>query len=208
MLMAELAAAFLTIVGAIFLAELTDKDALLLLTLATKTNPWRVFAAGSIAFTITSAIIVLVGSAIVDLVPIIWIKLAGGAIMIGYAFFQYLKGLKEERDLERKGEDLAREQTRGPWLAFATMLLALVVLDLAGDATELLTVVFVAQFENLLLVFSAAVVALVAASGVEATLGHRLGRVLSALKIRYFSIAVFLIIGLVIIISAVFTIPS
>ena len=38
-------------------------------------------------------------------------------------------------------------------MTFLTMVSALVVLDLAGDATELLTVVFVAQFENLLLVF-------------------------------------------------------
>jgi len=201
--MTEVAAAFLTIAGAIFVAELTDKDALLLLTLATKASPWRVFAAGSTAFTITSAIIVLLGSAIVSVIPIFWIKLAGGAIMLGYAFFQYLKGLRDERNLERRGESLARGQTRGAWKAFATMLLALIVLDLAGDATELLTIVFVAQFENLTLVFSAAVVALVAASGVETTLGNRLGRVLSARRIRFLSIVIFLAIGSLIILSAV-----
>jgi len=206
--MSDLTTAFLTIVGAIFVAELTDKDALLLLALATKTNPWRVFAAGSIAFTITSGIIVLVGSAIVVFVPIFWIKLAGGVIMIGYAFFQYATGLREEQDLARKGENLAKGQSRGALAAFATMVLALIVLDLAGDATELLTVVFVAQFENILLVFFAAVLALVAASGVEATLGHRLARVLSAKKIRYFSIAVFLLIGSVVILSTSFAIPS
>jgi putative Ca2+/H+ antiporter (TMEM165/GDT1 family) len=203
----ELATAFLTVSGAIFVAELTDKDALLLLTLATRASAWRVFAAGSVAFTITSAIIVLVGSAVVEFIPILWIKLAGGAIMLGYAFFQYVKGLKEEQHLERRGERLARGQTQGAWRPFFAMLLALITLDLAGDATELLTVVFVAQFENLLLVFLAAVVALIAASGVETTLGNRLGRVLSERKIRYFSIVVFLAIGSVIILSAVFTVP-
>ena len=201
--LAELATAFLTVAGAIFVAELTDKDALLLLTLATKANPWRVFAAGSMAFTITSAIIVLVGSAIAQFIPIFLIKIAGGVIMLGYAFFQYLKGLREEHNLERRGESLAQGSIQGRWMAFLTVVSALVVLDLAGDATELLTVVFVAQFHNLLLVFLGAVIALVAASGVEATLGHQLGRLLSAKKIRYVSILVFLLIGSAIIISAV-----
>jgi putative Ca2+/H+ antiporter (TMEM165/GDT1 family) len=195
---------FLTIAGSIFVAELTDKDAILLLTLATKTNPWRVFAAGSIAFTITSAIIVLLGSALVLFIPIFWIKIAGGVIMLGYAFFQYLRGLKEEKDIESRGDGLAKESARGAWRAFFAILLALIVLDLAGDATELLTVIFVAQYEDLLLVFLAAAVALTAASGVEAVLGNRLGRLLSAKRIRYLSIIVFLIIGSVILLTAVF----
>jgi len=195
---------FLTIAGSIFVAELTDKDAILLLTLATKTNPWRVFAAGSIAFTTTSAIIVLVGSALVLFIPIFWIKVAGGVIMLGYAFFQYLRGLKEEKKIEKKGEGLAKDSARGAWRAFLAILLALIVLDLAGDATELLTVIFVAQYENLLLVFLAAAVALTAASGVEVVLGNRLGRLLSAKRIRYLSIIVFLIIGSVILLTAVF----
>src|SRR5208283_20231 len=119
-----------------------------------------------------------------EVIPIFWIKVAGGVVMLGYAFFQYARGLKEEEGLEMRGERLAHVNTRGEWMAFLAIVSALVVLDLAGDATELLTVVFVAQFEILLLVFAAAVVALVAASGVEATLGHQLGRLLTARKIR------------------------
>src|SRR5271169_2353300 len=101
--MSDLTAAFLTVIGTIFLAELTDKDALLLLTLATKTNPWRVFAAGSIAFSMTSAIIVLFGTVLVNFVPIFWIKLVGGVIMLGYAVFQYAQGLREERKVQKRG---------------------------------------------------------------------------------------------------------
>ena len=51
---------FVTVVATIFIAELTDKDALLLLALATKMKPWAAFAAGATAFTITSAIIVCI----------------------------------------------------------------------------------------------------------------------------------------------------
>ncbi|MCL5068759.1 MAG: TMEM165/GDT1 family protein, partial [Thaumarchaeota archaeon] len=57
----DLLPSFATIFATIFVAELADKDALLLLTLATRIRSWTAFAAGSVAFTITSAIIVSVG---------------------------------------------------------------------------------------------------------------------------------------------------
>lgn len=46
--------AFVTIAVTIFIVELTDKDALLLLSLATTKSARSVFAVGSIAFTLTS----------------------------------------------------------------------------------------------------------------------------------------------------------
>ena len=63
--------------AAIFVAELTDKDALLLLSLATRVKPWVVFAAGSVAFTITSAIIVTVGYFLVSFLPVSLISVVG-----------------------------------------------------------------------------------------------------------------------------------
>ena len=193
---------FLTVVGTIFVAELTDKDALLLLSLAARTRPLLVFAAGSIAFTITSAIIVLLGSVLVEYVPIELVKLAGGAIMLGYALFEYLRGLKIKEAAEEKEERLFAHFGRKEIYAFLGILGSLILLDLAGDATELLTVVFVAQFQNALLVFAGAVTALVAASALETALGVRLGRLLSAKNVRKLSVVVFLIIGSVIILTS------
>src|SRR5208283_1663349 len=100
----SLAAAFLTIIGTIFVAELTDKDALLLLSLATRMRPLFAFAAGAVAFTASSAIIVLVGSAVVQYVPILWVKLVGGVIMLGYAVLEYLRGLRIEKGIEKREE--------------------------------------------------------------------------------------------------------
>jgi putative Ca2+/H+ antiporter (TMEM165/GDT1 family) len=198
----SLAGGFLTIVGTIFVAELTDKDALLLLSLATRMRPLLVFAAGSIAFTITSAVIVLLGSVLVDYVPITLVKLAGGVIMLCYALLEYLRGLRIEEVVEERKERLFKHFGRKELYAFLGILGSLMVLDLAGDATELLTVVFVAQFGNILLVFSGAVVALVAASAVETALGSRLGRLLSAKNVRKLSVVVFLIIGSAIILTS------
>lgn len=101
-----LAAGFLTIVGTIFVAELTDKDALLLLSLATRMRRLYTFAAGAIAFTASSAVIVLVGSALVGYVPIFWVKIAGGVIMLGYALLEYIRGLRMEKSIQSREDRL------------------------------------------------------------------------------------------------------
>jgi putative Ca2+/H+ antiporter (TMEM165/GDT1 family) len=201
--LAGLVGAFFTIAGTIFVAELTDKDAILLLTLATKTRPLYVFAAGSIAFTLTTTVIVVAGSALVEYLPIAWIKIAGGTIMLAYALWTIVRGYHEDKELESREERLARGWNRNELMGFLTVILSLALLDLAGDATELLTVVFVAQFKDALLVFAAAVTALVIASGLETILGNRLSKVLTSKRVRYLSIVVFAVIGTAIIATTV-----
>lgn len=183
------------------MAELTDKDALLLLALATKTNPWTVFAAGSISFTITTAVIVLIGSILVRYVPIFWVKISGGVIMLAYAIWEYKRGARAEVGLESREDKLLRASSAS--LALLSMVLALVTLDLAGDATEVLMIVFVAHYNNAPLVFAGAVLSLISATALETIVGNRLGRILSARRIRYLSVALFLIIGTAIILTAI-----
>jgi len=195
--------AYLTIVVTIFIAELTDKDALLLLALATKMKPWTAFAAGSTAFTITSAIIVTIGYFLTKVVPIFWVRLAGGIFMIGYAIWDYSQsGIKEEKEEENRLLNQTKKKTALSVFFGAVSLL--ILLDLAGDATEVITIVFVARFSNVLLVFLGAVTALVAASALETILGGRLKKILSPKRLRTFSLLVFLAIGSVIILTTVF----
>jgi len=197
-------AALFTTMGTIFVTELTDKDALFLLALATKTRVSVVFAAGSVAFTISTAIIVLVGSLLISIVPVIVIKLAGGSIMLGYAVWEYYRFSKEERAVDAREEKLLEGRGKGAWSIFIPAVLSLIALDLAGDATELVTVVFLARFEDALVVFSGAVVGLVAAVAVETALGNRLGKVLSRRRIRYLSIVIFTVIGVTVIVTSLF----
>ena len=199
----SLAVNFLAIAGTVFLAELTDKDALLLLSLATQMKATVVFAAGAVSFLISTALIVAFGSVLVAYVPIFWVKIAGGAIMLGYAVLEYLRGLRVEKSLEEGENRLVKNLGRKAAYAFLGIMASLILLDLAGDATELLTIVFVAQYQNLLLVFAAAGSALVAASAVETILGNRLGKVLSSRNVRLASIAIFLIIGSVILVTTI-----
>jgi len=196
--------AFLTIIAAIFVAELTDKDALLLLSLATRIKPWVVFAAGSVAFTITSAIIVTVGYFLVSFVPVPIISVAGGVVMIAYGVWSFLEAKKEEEELAKVERRLSLRASRSLWFVFLNAVSMLILLDLAGDATEVLTILFVARFQNTLLVFTGAVIALVSATAVETMIGNRLSKILSPRRIRIFSLFVFLIIGTTAILTAVF----
>lgn len=122
--------------------------------------------------------------------------------MLAYALVEFLRGLRIEAGVERSEERLFERFGRKEVYAFLGILGSLIILDLAGDATELLTVVFVAQFDDVLLVFTGAVLALVAASALETALGNRLGKVLSAKRVRDLSVVVFLIIGSVIILTS------
>ncbi len=195
-----LVGAFATITVTIFIVELTDKDALLLLTLATRIKPWTAFASGASAFTITSAIIVSIGYALIRIVPVFWVRLAGGVVMIGYGLWEFFH--KEDEEKEEK-KLLNRTMNKSNWSIFLGAVSLLVLLDLAGDSTEVLTIVYVARFSDALLVFLAAVLALVLASALETFLGGRLGRIISMGKVKKLSLVVFLIIGILIIATTI-----
>jgi putative Ca2+/H+ antiporter (TMEM165/GDT1 family) len=191
--------AFAGIATTLFTAELTDKDALLLLALASRMRGLRVFLAGATAFVLTTSIIVTVGAFAVTVIPILWIKLAGGAVMLAYAMWE-ARGVIGQRVI---GEEAGRlESTKDGYRAFILMVGALALLDLAGDATEVLTIVFVAQYSDAILVFSAACVGLLGAAAVETTLGNRLGKMLTPRRIRYASVALFLLLGTFILVSS------
>jgi putative Ca2+/H+ antiporter (TMEM165/GDT1 family) len=190
--------------SAIFVVELTDKDALLLLALATRTKQSLVFAAGVTAFTITTAIIVTIGHFLVSAFPVFWIKIAGGVIMIVYGLWEFFKVSKEKEEKELakdRNKLLAYSSRRSLLSAFAGMVSMLAILDLAGDATEILTIVFVARFGNALFVFVGALMGLVAATAVETAIGSQLTKVFSLARIRLFSLGVFLIVGSALIIT-------
>jgi len=194
--------ALLTTIVTLFVAELTDKDALFLLALATKTKAWVVFASGSIAFTITTAIIVLVGSVLIAFVPVVAVKVAGGAIMLAYALWELRRLSTDVRGVDERERRLLEKRGSGAWSIFIPALVSLIALDLAGDATELITVILLARFGDVVVVFSGAVIGLVGATAVETLLGNRLGRILSPRRIRYLSIAVFTIIGTTVIVTS------
>jgi putative Ca2+/H+ antiporter (TMEM165/GDT1 family) len=187
---------FATIAATLFVAELTDKDALLLIAISTKVKARLAFSAGATAFLITTTIIVAAGSLIVAVVPVEWIRLAGGFVMIGYGLWE-ARGLIGKEAVERQESRIAR--TGSSWRVFLALVGSLALLDLAGDATEVLTVVLVAQYSATLFVFSAVCLGLISAAGVETALGNRLGRLLTPRRLQIGSAVIFVLLGLAII---------
>ena len=179
------------IAGAIFLAELADKDAFLLVTVSTRVRAHVAFFAGAAAFAMTTALFVTLGTVLIAFVPVYWVRLAGGGVMLGY-------GLWEARALLGPGDREEEAKVGGSgssWKAFLALVASLALLDIAGDATEVLTIVFVARYADPLLVFSGAFAGLLSATAVETALGNRLGKVLTPRRLRYVSVAVFLALG-------------
>jgi putative Ca2+/H+ antiporter (TMEM165/GDT1 family) len=194
--------AFVAILSTIFAAELTDKDALLILALATRKRALLVFLAGATAFLLTTAIIVSLGSLAVTVIPVFWIKLVGGLVMLGYGAWQ-VRGVVGMREVEKE-ERMLEHPTEG-FRAFFLMVGALALLDLAGDATEVLTVVFVAQYSSAVLVFASTFAGLVGATAVETTIGNSLGRLLTPVRMKYLSMIIFLVLGSLILIFTLVT---
>ena len=185
---------FLGIAFTLFVAELTDKDAFLLLTLATRERAVTVFLAGATAFVVTTTLFVSTGTLIVAAVPLLWVRLCGGSFMLAYALWQFRRAIRGRAAAEagiRDGNG-RRPNSLKTFFAFVG---ALALLDLAGDATEVLTIVFAAQYSNASLVFPAACTGLIAATALETTLGNRVGRVLTPRRLLYFSTAVLFVLG-------------
>lgn len=186
------------IAASLFVVELTDKDAMLLLSLSTRMNQATVFAAGAVAFVATTAVYVTVGTVLAGVIPLVWIRLAGGVVMIAV-------GLWQGRDLAMRGREPVRPpEPRGAWWrTFVIVVGTLALLDLAGDATEILTIVFVAQYSSTVLVFAGACAGLISATAVETSIGSALGRALTPRRVAYVSTCVPLLVGCLIVLSAV-----
>jgi putative Ca2+/H+ antiporter (TMEM165/GDT1 family) len=124
--------------------------------------------------------------------------------MIAYGTWSFFEANKEGEELAKAERKLSLKASRGLWLVFLNAVSLLILLDLAGDATEVLTILFVARFQNTLLVFVGAVIALIAATAAETIIGNRLSKILSPKRIRVFSLFVFLTIGSAAILTALF----
>jgi Ca2+/H+ antiporter, TMEM165/GDT1 family len=74
---------FLTAFVTVFLAELGDKTQLATLALAGGgQSRWLVFAGAALALVATSALAVLLGGAVSQVVPTVWLRRGAGVMMI------------------------------------------------------------------------------------------------------------------------------
>ena len=87
---------FFSVVGVVFLAELADKTQLTVLGLSTgETNSWLVFTASSLGLVLSTALAVLAGDFINQLIPGGFINYVVGALFVGMGFWFLLTPMME-----------------------------------------------------------------------------------------------------------------
>ena len=160
----------ITVFTVIFLLELPDKTALATLVLATRHRPLPVFLGAGAAFVIQSAVAVAVGS-LLSLLPHEPIRIGAGLLFLVMAAVVIRQNLRRKRADEER--DVLREdrRSRGP------LVTAFIVVFIGewGDLTQLATAALQARYNEPLIIFSSATLALWSVSAIAVGLGNRLG---------------------------------
>ena len=185
---------FLTIFAVVFLVELPDKTALATVVLATRHRPLPVFAGVALAFVIQSVVAVFAGS-LIALLPRQPVRIGAGLLFIVMAG---LLAWQTRRQRTAENGEPPPEERRGSERPFLTAL-SLILLAEWGDLSQLATVAFQARYNQALLVFTSATLALWAVTALAVTIGNRLGALLPLRPVQYVAAGLMAIIGVVLI---------
>jgi putative Ca2+/H+ antiporter (TMEM165/GDT1 family) len=159
-----------TVFTVIFLIELPDKTALATLLLATRHRPLPIFFGASTAFVIQSAVAVAAGS-LFSLLPREPIRIGAGILFLVMAALLIRRNLRQEESDDERAVEQEEGKHRRPFMtAFS-----LVFVAEWGDLSQLATAALQARYQQLVVVFSAATLALWAVAAMAVTLGNRLG---------------------------------
>ncbi len=159
-----------TVFTVIFLLELPDKTALAALLLATRHRPLPVFLGAAAAFIIQSAVAVAAGS-LLSLLPREPIRIGAGILFLGMAALLVRRNLRKDEADEERAVEQEEARRRRPFItAFSVVFVAE-----WGDLTQLATAALQARYQQAVVVFVAATLALWAVSAIAVALGNRLG---------------------------------
>jgi putative Ca2+/H+ antiporter (TMEM165/GDT1 family) len=159
-----------TIFTVIFLLELPDKTALAALLLATRHRPLPVFLGAAAAFVIQSGVAVLAGS-LLSLLPREPIRIGAGLLFLVMAGLLVRRNLRKDEAEEERAVAQEEARHRRPFVtAFSVVFVAE-----WGDLTQLATAALQARYQQPVVVFVAATLALWAVSAIAVMLGNRLG---------------------------------
>ncbi len=153
----------LIVFGTIFSLELIDRTNMTVLKFASNHSPRAVWVGAALAFSVTTGVAVLAGHLIVTyLGPYLFdVRVAGGIGIIAYGAYCLLKAYRTE---EESGIPMDERTT------LVQTFLVILALE-TGDDTQIFTVLFVAWFSNILLVFAAALLALLLVLSIGVTTG-------------------------------------
>lgn len=166
--------------------ELIDRTSFALIALASRSHAFGTWAGGALAFVATTVVSVALGAGLSSLFGperIGWLRVAGGAFLVGYALWVYFR---HEPEVERKAPAYHT--------ALAAAFVTIFLLEL-GDTTMIFEIVFVANF-GWLVVLVAGAAALVSVAAWDVWLGRRLGTRLAPEKLERVVVVVLTAVGL------------
>jgi len=159
-----------TVFTVIFLLELPDKTALAALLLATRHRALPVFLGAAAAFVIQSVVAVVAGS-LLSLLPREPIRIGAGILFLGMAALLVRRNLRKDEADEARAVEQEEGRHRQPFITAFTV----VFVAEWGDLTQLATAALQARYQQPVVVFVAATLALWAVSAIAVALGNRLG---------------------------------
>lgn len=178
-------AAFAASLVFVVLAEMGDKTQLLAMSFATRYSAYKVILAVFIATVANHALAVIAGQFLTTIVPLEIISLVASLSFIGF-------GLWTVRGDTLKGED-KKVSRFGP---VATVAIAFFIAEF-GDKTQLATISLAVQYQSAVSVLMGTTLGMLIADGVGIVIGVVLCKRIPERTIKWFSVSIFIIFGLV-----------
>jgi putative Ca2+/H+ antiporter (TMEM165/GDT1 family) len=192
---------FFSVYALVFIAELPDKTAFATLLLATRSRPAPVFAGVALAFFVQTAIAVLFGSLIAMAPPNI-VHLFAGLMFLYFAIQMWRSHRKEEEKIDH---DIRTHTPLNTFSFWSSAQSAFVVIFIAewGDLTQIMTGSLVAKYPgDKPTVFVAALLALWSVTLLAVILGQNAKRFINPKAIKKYGAALFALIGIYFVITA------
>lgn len=183
-----------TVFTVIFLLELPDKTALAALLLATRHRPLPVFLGAAAAFVVQSAVAVLAGS-LFSLLPREPIRIGAGLLFLVMAALLVRRNLRKVEAAEEQSVEHEEARHRRPFVTAFTV----VFIAEWGDLTQLATAALQARYQQPLVIFVSATLALWAVSAIAVGLGNRLGAWVPARPLQFAAAGVMVLVAIALI---------
>ncbi|MDO9454714.1 TMEM165/GDT1 family protein [Nocardioides sp.] len=196
----DLAALALTF-GAIFVVELPDKTFLATLVLATRYRPLLVWVGVGLAFTVQTAIAVVLGHA-ASLLPPEVVQAAAVVLFLVGAVVLVREGRSHQEAAAQDEDHADRAPGATGWRAVLASFLVLFAAEW-GDLSQLLTLSLVARYEAPVEVFLGALGALLTVSALAVVVGRSLLRVVSVHLLHYAGAAVCVVLAVLTLVELV-----
>ncbi len=175
------------------LAELGDKTQIAVIMMSSRFKAFSVFLGALLAFLLTNGIAVAVGEALATVIPNFWIRLAAAAMFLIFGVYT-LVSRKSEAQVKTK------EVRNGVFSSFS-----LITLMELGDKTQFAVIALSAEYKFPFLVYLGVMVAFILITTLGIIFGAALTRFVPLRYIQLGSGIVFLLFGVIFLISAVLT---